>query len=308
MTVPALGEPFGSQEGHWGGIVSAIYTRLVPRLIQHGCDLFVNTHRVAQTTTQEKKRRAVLSDRTLGPSFLFVLQGSLTICGRDGTFIVDSGFGYYSGERTNLTIERGWWVHSSKWLRMVVEREGVSVRMLAFTAEGISSGPPYLVSDRVPMRLYRWWTDEVADRGPGSLSCRVLLTAFFLALARSTPRLVFDPPPSLVPAEVDDPRVAKALNVIHQSFHQKLRLSAVARQCGMSPEHLCRVFRASVGMTPWQYLLRLRLETARQILMRTNWRVREVARHVGFGDLRHFQRVFRRAYGVPPDTYRTRSR
>ena len=74
----------------------------------------------------------------------------------------------------------------------------------------------------------------------------------------------------------------------------------------MSSYHFLRVFRQVVGLTPYQYLLRLRLHRAALRLRRTTEPVSAVAFESGFGDLSTFNRRFRRVIGVSPLLYRAR--
>ena len=61
----------------------------------------------------------------------------------------------------------------------------------------------------------------------------------------------------------------------------------------------------TVGMTPHAWLLRLRLERACALLLRSTQAIATVAQEVGFYDQNHFNRAFRQAYGVAPSNYRT---
>lgn len=66
--------------------------------------------------------------------------------------------------------------------------------------------------------------------------------------------------------------------------------------------HLCRAFRAQVGMPPYQYLTYLRVAGAAQLLRRGH-RASEIAPHVGFYDQAQLTRHFRRITGVTPGRF-----
>ena len=72
----------------------------------------------------------------------------------------------------------------------------------------------------------------------------------------------------------------------------------------MSPYHFLRTFRAVVGMTPHQYVLRPRLHRAALLLRRTTQPVAGIAFDCGFGDLSTFNRRFKRVMGASPSEYR----
>ncbi len=73
----------------------------------------------------------------------------------------------------------------------------------------------------------------------------------------------------------------------------------MARAVGLSASHFQRAFRETFGRSPWQHLLALRLEAARQQLLHGEG-VSTVAAALGFADQSHFTRHFRRHFGVTP--------
>jgi AraC family transcriptional regulator len=81
-------------------------------------------------------------------------------------------------------------------------------------------------------------------------------------------------------------------------------LDAAARHVSLSPFHFLRLFSKVVGVTPHQYLVRLRLRHAARLLAEHEPSVTEIALDVGFADLSNFVRTFRRAAGVPPRDFR----
>jgi AraC-like DNA-binding protein len=85
-------------------------------------------------------------------------------------------------------------------------------------------------------------------------------------------------------------------------------LEDAARQAGLSPFHFLRIFRKALGVTPHQYLLRLRLRRAAQLLAEEKMPVTEVALDAGLTDLSNFVRTFGRVAGVSPKRFRQAAR
>jgi AraC-like DNA-binding protein len=83
-------------------------------------------------------------------------------------------------------------------------------------------------------------------------------------------------------------------------------LAALARDAAMSRYHFLRVFRQVIGMTPHQYVLRMRMHRAAVRLRLSDEPVSTIAFDAGFNDLSTFNRRFRRIMGASPSTYRTR--
>jgi len=94
-------------------------------------------------------------------------------------------------------------------------------------------------------------------------------------------------------------RVEAAREMLSARYTEPHTLEATARAVGMSPFHFSRVFRQMIGLPPHRYLVQVRLKHAAQRLTEGAG-VTETCYATGFGNLSHFIRTFRRAYGVPP--------
>jgi AraC-type DNA-binding domain-containing proteins len=81
---------------------------------------------------------------------------------------------------------------------------------------------------------------------------------------------------------------------------QRFCVSEIARHLGMSRTHFTRRFRASFGVSPIQYALRLRVDKALELLRTGDYLVAEAAYAVGFFDQSHFDRHCRKFYGQAP--------
>jgi AraC family transcriptional regulator len=85
-------------------------------------------------------------------------------------------------------------------------------------------------------------------------------------------------------------------------------LAEAAAQAGLSSFHFLRVFRAVLGVTPHQYLIRARLRRAARLLADPARSITDIALDVGFADLSNFVRTFHRAAGVSPGAFRDTAR
>jgi AraC-like DNA-binding protein len=85
-------------------------------------------------------------------------------------------------------------------------------------------------------------------------------------------------------------------------------VEAVAVACHVELAYLCRLFRRFAHTTPYQFLLRLRLNRATELLLDGGLMVKEVAEQLDFADAFHFSRTFKRVYGLAPDQFLKRNR
>jgi AraC family transcriptional regulator len=85
---------------------------------------------------------------------------------------------------------------------------------------------------------------------------------------------------------------------------QNPSLIAMAEIVHMSPYYFSRLFKQSTGLTPHQYLLKLRVDRAKQLLKTTTLSIADIAGQVGFVDQSHLNRHFKRHFGVSPSHLR----
>jgi transcriptional regulator GlxA family with amidase domain len=79
-----------------------------------------------------------------------------------------------------------------------------------------------------------------------------------------------------------------------------MSLDDLARAADLSPFHLLRVFRQAIGITPHQYLMRVRLQRAIALLRDTRLPITEIAYASGWADLSNFNRAFLRELRCSP--------
>jgi len=96
----------------------------------------------------------------------------------------------------------------------------------------------------------------------------------------------------------------KAIEFIEANLDRSIGLPAIAKAAGLSVSHFARQFRSAVGEAPHQYLLRRRVENAKQRLAKTDAPIAVIAFACGFANQEHLTRIFKRACGFSPGAYR----
>lgn len=98
--------------------------------------------------------------------------------------------------------------------------------------------------------------------------------------------------------------IRKSAAYIEQHYPEPLDRDMLARRVSLSSSYYSVQFRQYMGCTPVQYITRVRMDKAMQLLKESNLPVSEVARRVGYEDALYFTRVFSRTVGMTPREYR----
>ena len=91
---------------------------------------------------------------------------------------------------------------------------------------------------------------------------------------------------------------------MHANIEDELSLEEMAESVGLSTTYFSHMFQKSTGQSPHQFVLRVRVERAKEMLRAVEVRVLDVAVACGFKTQQHFARVFRRLCGASPTEYR----
>jgi len=137
----------------------------------------------------------------------------------------------------------------------------------------------------------------------GRLEARVVLLQVLIALLSSTS----------TPATMGNTRAGLASRIRRQldrAAHQDTlhaSLPDTLKDLNHSYEHMCRVFRATYGLTPLHYVQAVQIARAQILLRSTSLDIAEISYRVGFGGAAYFSKVFRSQTGSTPSEYRAAS-
>lgn len=96
------------------------------------------------------------------------------------------------------------------------------------------------------------------------------------------------------------------LDFIDTNYAGDLGLAELAAVAGVSTFHFAREFKRATGATPHQYLIKLRIERAKEFLSRSEMSLVDIGFKAGFSHQSHFTRLFRKLTGTTPQSYRLR--
>lgn len=96
------------------------------------------------------------------------------------------------------------------------------------------------------------------------------------------------------------PPIARAIEWLRKSFDQPFRIDSIARELGMSVSGFHHHFKAATAMSPLQFQKQIRLQEARRLMLGEGLDAASVAYRVGYDDASHFNREYKRLFGLPP--------
>lgn len=164
--------------------------------------------------------------------------------------------------------------------------------------------PQHNIRDASLARLIRSMESDVRRKCPaGRLYTEYLsLTLASYVIGRYAVRSTADPSGRTLS------RTQRALveDFVHAHMQCNLSMARLASITQLSPRHFSRLFRATFGESPHQYVIRLRIDRAREMLANDSISISEIALSVGFGSQSHLTQLFHQATGVTPREYRLR--
>lgn len=98
--------------------------------------------------------------------------------------------------------------------------------------------------------------------------------------------------------------VQRAAEIMEEEYPRLTGIEELAARLDLSPEHLSRAFKDEMGRAPLSYLTGLRLQSAMNDLLGTEWSIDSIARKNGFSNGNYFAKIFRKHVGISPGSYR----
>ena len=106
-------------------------------------------------------------------------------------------------------------------------------------------------------------------------------------------------------ARTEPPFITRAKQLIRERFAEDLSLRMISSAVNTSRFYFCKQFRKATGLSLTEFVSRIRIEKAKNLLLNRNLRVSEIAYAIGFQSLTHFNRAFKRIVGRSPTAYRS---
>lgn len=216
---------------------------------------------------------------------LSVTLSSQTAAAREGSFLLLDC--YQPHAYSAVTDCEALWCHfdgplAGAWFQAVTGQLG-NVFQLA---------DPYPALSRLTA-LYSQFAESAPAREPFLSKCiSDLLTAF----------LLYTPPNTRTPARGGS--LEETVAYINEHFAEELPLEKLAAKAALSPYHFIRAFRKETGFTPHEYLINIRISTAKYLLKNSALSVKDICYRTGFSCESVFCSAFKKRLGLTPLEYR----
>lgn len=109
-------------------------------------------------------------------------------------------------------------------------------------------------------------------------------------------------------AEDSHSALERAKAYMDSHYQQNLSIEQLARLADISPKYFVDLFKKLYGISAVDYLTALRMNKAKQLMARSNARLKDIAHQVGYNDEFYFSRKFKKETGCPPTTYMSKRR
>ncbi|MEL6495742.1 MAG: AraC family transcriptional regulator, partial [Cyanobacteria bacterium J06623_7] len=113
-----------------------------------------------------------------------------------------------------------------------------------------------------------------------------------------------EPQIALYEGGLSDRSLFQAIEYIEHHLSQSIKLEDLATHLGISKFHFSRLFKKSLGVSPHQYVMQQKIELAKQLLVKSDMSISEVALECGFNSHAHLGKYFRQIVGMTPKAYR----
>ena len=91
---------------------------------------------------------------------------------------------------------------------------------------------------------------------------------------------------------------------MEQNYQQELSVEEIADVCKLNRSYFSKLFKETMGCTPQEFIIRLRLTKAAEMMKTTNASIGDISLHCGYPNQLHFSQAFKKRYGLPPREWR----
>ncbi len=158
----------------------------------------------------------------------------------------------------------------------------------------------YSITPNNPMPLYRIVSEMEKEWGRSNTLTRLRVGALFYQFVSE---LLHQLPKQGLNSKKRD-LATQIATIVHENYAEAMTLETLSESLNYSVSHLSSYFRLRTGISPIDYLIKVRIDQAAKLLLETDATLKEIAAGVGYHDPSYFSRLFKKHRGVSPIRYR----
>lgn len=245
----------------------------------------------------ERLKPGYTGDLTGHPFYrlFYMVDGQATLKDPQGTYKIGPGVVYlfHPGELSSCTSEG-----LKPWEYFYIHFTGSRATELVGRSS-LGTKRAIHVSDTEKVRgLFENIFEENMNRKEGSQEiCGNYLRVLLLKLAALEAKTTKNP-------SLAQTNYSRCKKFIDENFQNIRLIKDVADKFDLNPEYMSHMFKKFAGISPYQYLMRLKLNRAAVMLLEDKLLVKQIARSLNFGDPYNFSKSFRKYHGIPPIEYK----
>lgn len=101
--------------------------------------------------------------------------------------------------------------------------------------------------------------------------------------------------------------LSQAINHIEKNYSNQFKIDELASKIYLSPHYFRKIFREVTGLTPVEYINKLRISKAIQLLRESDMTISQISETVGISEINYFSRLFRLVVGCSPSEFRKKN-
>lgn len=98
--------------------------------------------------------------------------------------------------------------------------------------------------------------------------------------------------------------VSTLMTFLSDNYMRTISLDTISKSIYLSPAYISKVFKEEMGVSPINYLIKIRLSKARELLLEGRLPIKSVARSVGYEDVYYFSKLYKKYHAIPPSKVR----
>lgn len=151
----------------------------------------------------------------------------------------------------------------------------------------------------VLLALLKKFMIEADNKMPGS---KTVLHALSLEICHTIIRSIFQftPANDRISSRME---IDRAIEYLHSNLDKKITINEIAKIAHMSSSHFSRIFKKEIGISPMDYLIQIRMDRVKKLLLTGDKPITEIAFECGFNNVSYLSACFKRKYMITPSDY-----